>query len=143
MKKTEKISLIKELISGKDLSPAKLYYLEVTESPPNFRQKVDSLVYVSSPEMENFAKSLKPHLFIGVIDATTAKMLLRFFNDGLEPEIIPEPTSQEVAKKIESWLPKQELPPMEVQPTPQQEPPPPPENFIVFRDRGKFRNNRI
>jgi len=60
---------------------------------------------------------------------------------------LPEPTQphpETITQLIAPPLPTPQPTELKQVPTePQQEPPPPPENFIVFRDRGKFRNNRI
>ena len=160
MTRQEKIALIKKLLSGEDLSPAKAYYFE-GEAPEGFRPGKDYLICFN--ELEPLAKTLKPFMAIGVSKQEYGDAFISIVNDDcarslvtwINTDELPQPAQSET-----SFRRQNDMPPMEVRsdvkietsslrkddmpPTPQPTPPPEPEFMpVTYRPKSAFRNNRI
>jgi hypothetical protein len=109
MNKQAKIALIRQYLSGADLSESRCYILEVGEQPPtDYRRSVDTVIWVTDDRGEVKKPTGKNDILIQVTSKETVKQVKKlgdYLDKQSEKKQEPQPTSQQTAEKIKSWLP--------------------------------------
>ncbi len=101
--------MIRQLISGADLSESRCYILEVGEAlPPDYRRSVDRVIWVTDDRGDVKKPTGKNDILIQVTSKETVKQVKKlgdYLDKQSEKKQEPQPTSQQTAAKIASWMP--------------------------------------
>jgi hypothetical protein len=121
MNKAQKIAMIRQLISGADLSESRCYILEVGEAlPPDYRRNTDTVIWVTDDKGDVKKPTGKNDILVQVTSKETVQAVKKLgdYCDNVSDNKLtqtkqPEPTNQQTAEKIKSWLPMEAPAPIE------------------------------